>query len=343
MAASKAVSARPGRRPGYDVGVPDRAPPLHKASRIYVAGHGGLVGSALVRRLEAGGYANVLTAPRMALDLADPRAVRAFFERERPESVVLAAARVGGILANRSYPAEFIHENLMIETAVLDAARLTGVRQLLFFGCACVYPREAPQPMKEVHLFTGPVEPTSEPYALAKLAGMTMCAAYSRQYGVRYQALIPASIYGPNDNFDLESSHVLAALVRKFHEAKDQGRPVVVWGTGAPRREFLYVDDLVDACLFLLGLDADAADAVLGPPGSPVNVGSGHDVAIRDLALLIKEATGFRGALEFDASKPDGAPRKLLDSGRMTRLGWTPKTPLEEGIRRTCEWYNRPR
>ena len=331
------------RRSGYDVRVPDRTAPPHKGTRVYVAGHHGLLGSALVRRLASDGYKNVVTAPHAALDLTDPRAVLTFFERERPECVVLAAARVGGILANQTYPAEFIHTNLTIQTSVLEAARLTGVRRLLFFGCGCVYPREAPQPMKEEYLFTGPVEPTSEPYALAKLAGMTMCAAYTRQYDVRFQPLIPASIYGPNDNFDLESCHVLAALIRKFREARHASRPVVVWGTGVPRREFLYVDDLADACLFLLTLDDVAADAVLGPPGSPVNVGTGQDIAIRDLALLIKAATGFRGALEFDTAKPDGAPRKLLDSSRIMRLGWKPKTSLEEGIRRTCEWYNRPR
>lgn len=316
---------------------------LRKTSRIYVAGHRGLLGSALVSRLERDGYTDVLTAPRAALDLTDPGAVRAFFERERPDCVVLAAARVGGILANQTWPAEFIHTNLMIQTSVLEAARLAGVGRLLFFGCACVYPRETPQPMKEECLHTGPVEPTSEPYAVAKLAGMATCAAYARQYSVRFQPLIPASIYGPNDNFDLESSHVLAALIRKFDAARRDGRPVAIWGTGAPRREFLYVDDLVDACLFLLTLDDGATDAVLGRPGSPVNVGAGHDISIRELALLIQEATGFRGAIEFDTSKPDGAPRKLLDSSRITRLGWRPKTSLEEGIRRTCEWYNRAR
>ncbi len=323
--------------------VPERHRAIDKASRIYVAGHGGLLGSALVRRLAGEGHANVITASRAALDLADARAVRAFFERERPDCVVLAAARVGGILANRRYPAEFLHVNLAIQSAVLEAARLTGVRRLLFFGCACVYPREAPQPMTEDALFTGPVEPTSEAFAVAKLAGVTACGAYSRQYGVRFQPVIPASIYGPNDNFDLESSHVLAALVRKFHDAKRDGGPVIIWGTGAPRREFLYVDDLVDACLFLLARAGDAVDAVLGPPGSPINVGSGHDVAIRDLARLVKEATDFGGSLEFDTTQPDGAPRKLLDSSRMAQLGWTPATPLEEGIRRTCEWYNQIR
>ena len=323
--------------------MPGRVPVIDKGSRIYVAGHQGLLGSALQRRLASGGYTNVVIAPRAAVDLTDSQAVQVFFERERPECVILAAARVGGILANRTHPGEFIHENLMIQASVLEAARLAGVGRLLFFGCGCVYPREAPQPMKEQDLHTGPVEPTSKPYAIAKLAGMTMCAAYARQYGVRFQPLIPASIYGPNDNFDPESSHVLAALIRKFHEAKEEGGSVVIWGTGAPRREFVYADDLADACLFLLTLDDGAVDAVLGPSGSPVNVGVGQDVAIRDLALLLKEATGFRGAIEFDASKPDGAPRKLLDSSRMALLGWRPKTSLEEGIRRTCEWYNRAR
>jgi GDP-L-fucose synthase len=282
-----------------------------------------------------------VTASRAEVDLMEPHLVRAFFERERPECVVLSAARVGGILANQTHPAEFMNVNLTIQTSVIEAARLTGVRRLLFFGCGCVYPRQARQPMKEEDLFAGPVEPTSEPYAVAKLAGMTMCAAYNRQYGVRFQSVIPASIYGPNDNFDLANSHVLAALIRKFLEASRDGQPVVLWGTGTPRREFLYVDDLADACLFLLALDDQTIDAALGPFGAPLNVGTGHDIAIRDLAGLIKEVTGARCALEFDTTKPDGASRKLLDSGRIARLGWRPKTSLEDGIRRTCEWYNR--
>lgn len=312
-----------------------------KRSRVYVAGDRGLLGSALVDRLRREG--DVVTASRAALDLRDPHATRAFFERERPDCVFLAAARVGGILANQAYPAEFIHANLAIQTSVLQAAYEVGVKRLFLFACGCVYPKHAPQPMKEEYLMTGPLEPTSEPYAVAKLAGVEMCAAYARQYGVRFWALIPASIYGPNDNFDPASSHVLAALVRKFHEATRTGEPVIVWGTGAPRREFLYVEDLVDACRFLMNLDDAAADAALGAPPTPLNVGTASDVTIKDLALRVKEVSGFRGAVEFDASKPDGAPRKLLDSSRLLALGWRPRTSLEEGLRRTYEWYNRAR
>ena len=312
---------------------------MEKTSRIFVAGHRGLVGSALVRRLASEGYTNVRSAARADLDLADPRAVRLFFERERPEFVFLAAARAGGILANRTYPAEFISSNLMIETAVLHAAHLSGVRRLLFFGCACAYPKEAPQPMKEELLLSGSLEPTSEPYAVAKLAGMKMCEAYNRQYRTAFVSVIPASVYGPHDHFDLESSHVLSALLGKFHRARGGSAPVVVWGTGAPRREFLYVDDLADACLFLMSLDDSTFASVVGFPGSVVNAGTGDDIAIKELALLVKDVVGFTGGVEFDTSKPDGAPRKLLDSGRLRALGWTPKTSLDEGVRRTYKWY----
>lgn len=312
---------------------------MERTSRVFVAGHRGLVGSALVRRLKDERYTNVLSAARADLDLTDPPAVRAFFERERPDFVFLAAGRAGGILANRTYPAEFIYANLMIETAVLHAAHLSGVRRLLFFGCACAYPREAPQPMREESLLSGPLEPTSEPYAVAKIAGMKMCEAYNRQYRGAFLSVIPASVYGPHDHFDSESSHVLSALLGKFHRTKGGGAPVVVWGTGAPRREFLYVDDLADACLFLMCLDDSVFASVVGSPGSVLNAGTGEEITIRDLALLIKNAVGFTGALEFDASKPDGASRKLLDSGRLRALGWRPKTSLEEGVRRTYEWF----
>ena len=312
---------------------------MEKTSRIFVAGHRGLVGSALVRRLVSEGYTNVRSAARADLDLTDPVTVRAFFERERPEFVFLAAARTGGILANRTYPAEFISSNLLIQTAVLHAAHLSGVRRLLFFGCACAYPKEAPQPMKEEFLLSGSLEPTSEPYAVAKLAGMKMCEAYNRQYRTAFVSVIPASVYGPHDHFDLESSHVLSALLGKFHRARGGSAPVVVWGTGAPRREFLYVDDVADACLFLMSLDDSTFASVVGFPGSVVNAGVGDDIAIKELALLVKDVAGFTGGVEFDTSKPDGAPRKLLDSGRLRALGWTPKTSLDEGIRRTYEWY----
>ena len=312
---------------------------MEKTSRIFVAGHRGLVGSALVRRLVSEGYTNVRSAARADLDLTDSKAVRLFFERERPEFVFVAAARAGGILANRTYPAEFIYSNLMIQTAVLHAAHLSGVRRLLFFGCACAYSNEAPQPMKEELLLSGSLEPTSEPYAVAKLAGMKMCEAYNRQYRTAFVSVIPASVYGPHDHFDLESSHVLSALLGKFHRARGGSAPVVVWGTGAPRREFLYVDDVADACLFLMSLDDSTFASVVGFPGSVVNAGMGDDIAIKELALLVKDVVGFTGGVEFDMSKPDGAPRKLLDSGRLRALGWAPKTSLDEGIRRTYEWY----
>src|SRR3990172_4939580 len=275
---------------------------MEKTSRIFVAGHRGLVGSALVRRLVSEGYTNVRSAARADLDLTDSKAVRLFFERERPEFVFVAAARAGGILANRTYPAEFIHSNLLIQTAVLHAAYLAGVRRLLFFGCACAYPKEAPQPMKEEFLLSGSLEPTSEPYAVAKLAGMKMCEAYNRQYRTAFLSVIPASVYGPHDHFDLESSHVLSALVGKFHRARGGSAPVVVWGTGAPRREFLYVDDVADACLFLMNLDDSTFASVVGLPGSIVNAGAGDDIAIKELAVLVKDVAGLTGGVEFDTS-----------------------------------------
>jgi GDP-L-fucose synthase len=312
---------------------------MEKTSRIFVAGHKGLVGSALVRRLASEGCTNIGSAARADLDLSDFQAVRAFFERERPQFVFLAAARAGGILANRTHPGEFIYSNLVIQTAVLHAAQLAGVRRLLFFGCGCAYPKEAPQPMKEEYLLSGPLEPTSEPYAVAKIAGIKMCEAYNHQYRTAFLSVVPASVYGPHDHFDLERSHVLSALLGKFHRARGESAPVVVWGTGSPRREFLYVDDLADACLFLMSLDDSTFASLVGFPGSIVNVGTGDDIAIKDLALLVKDVVGFAGGIEFDTSKPDGAPRKLLDSGRLRALGWTPKTSLDEGIRRTYEWY----
>jgi GDP-L-fucose synthase len=314
---------------------------MDTASRIFVAGHGGMVGRALGRRLAAEGFRHVLTAARADLDLRDPRAVRAFFERVRPDYVVLAAARGGGIQANRTHPADFIEDNLLIATSVLAAAHAAGVRRLLHFGCACAYPRQAPPPMKETDLLTGPLEPTSEAFAVAKLAGIKMGEAYNRQHGTPFVAVMPASVYGPHDDFGLDSGHVLSALIRKCDEARRTGGPVVVWGTGTPRREFLYVDDLADACLHLLRLDAATFAGLAAGPSALVNVGTGEDVSVRDLAGLVAEAVGFTGAVEYDTSRPDGAPRKLLDSSRMAALGWTPRTTLKDGIRRTCEWYNR--
>jgi GDP-L-fucose synthase len=305
---------------------------MNPGDRVYVAGHRGLVGSALVRRLEAEGFGRILTRSRAELDLTDRPAVDAFFDDARPRYVFLAAARVGGILANSTRPAEFIHDNLAVQLNVLDAARRTGVEKLLFLGSSCIYPRHAPQPMREEYLFSGPLEPTNDAYAVAKLAGIKMCQAYRAQYGSRFISVLPTNLYGPHDNFDLRDSHVLPALIRKFHEAKQAGAPAVeVWGTGEPRREFLHVDDLADACVLLMR-EYDA--------GEPVNIGTGEDVRIRELAGLIREVVGYRGEVVYDASKPDGMPRKLLDVSRIRALGWTPRISLEEGLAQVYEWYS---
>jgi GDP-L-fucose synthase len=289
-------------------------------TRIYVAGHRGPVGAALLRRLAGAGGHEVIVAPREALDLRDAAAVRAFFERERPRHVILAAGTNGGIAANRTRPAEFIHDNLAIQTAVLDAARRVGVERLLAFGS---------------------LEPTSEAFAVAKLAGVKLAEAYDRQHRTQYLSVMPASVYGPADDFDLASAHVLAALIRRFTDAQASGADVTLWGTGTPRREFIYADDLAEACLFLLALPAAAFAALVDAPFALINVGVGEDLTVRDLARLVADVVGFRGRVTFDAARPDGAPRKLLDSGRLRALGWRPATPLREGIRRTCEWYNR--
>jgi GDP-L-fucose synthase len=298
---------------------------------IYVAGHRGMVGSALVRRLEAEGFTNLITRPRAELDLTDPRAVDAFFTETRPEVVYLAAAKVGGILANATYPADFIYDNLAIQNHVIHAALSHGVRRLLFLGSSCIYPRACPQPMREEHLLTGPLEPTNAPYAVAKIAGVTLCEAINRQHGTDYVAAMPTNLYGPGDNYDLETSHVLPAMIRKFCEAAGRGdAAVTLWGTGAPRREFLHVDDLADACLFLVReVHAEKGTLPL------VNVGWGRDLSIRELAETVRDATGFKGEIRWDATKPDGTPRKLLDTSRLTALGWTPRIGLAEGIRRT--------
>jgi GDP-L-fucose synthase len=377
---------------------------MKSGSRIYVAGHRGLVGSALTRALAGRGFPRVLTQTRVQLDLRDPQRVLEFFRREQPEYVFLAAARVGGIRANSTQPAEFIHDNLLIQTSVIDAAHRTGTRRLIFFGSNCLYPRSCPQPMKEDQVMTGRMEPTSEAYSVAKLAGLTMCEAYNRQHGTQFLTVIPATLYGPGAHFDPETSHVLPALMRRFHEAKVQaGAPqpalvggasagltparalgglggaelppaqrasagftparalgglggaelppaqrasagftparakeappaVTVWGTGSPVREFLYVDDLADACLFLAGLE--------GPfPTSPINVGTGAGSSIRELAAEIASVVGFEGEVVFDSRQPDGAPRKVLDSARIRALGWSPRTPLVEGLRQTYAWF----
>jgi len=300
-------------------------------SRIFVAGHRGLVGSAICRRLRREGYSNLILRGRDLLDLREARAVDAFFSAEKPEYVFLAAARVGGILANSTRPAEFIYENLAIQTNVIESARVHGAAKLQFLGSSCIYPKLAPQPIREDALLSGPLEPTNEWYAIAKIAGIKMAQAYRRQYGFRAISLMPTNLYGPGDNFDLESSHVLPALIRRFHEARESGAAdVTIWGTGSPRREFLHVDDLADAVLHLM-LTYDEEGIV--------NVGTGEDVTIRELAEMIGSIVGFKGRLRFDASKPDGTPRKLLDVSRLNALGWKARIPLAEGIRSTYEWY----
>lgn len=304
---------------------------LTQASRIYVAGHRGLVGSAVARVLRQKGYGNLVLRTHHELDLTDQSAVRKFFETERPEAVIMAAARVGGIHANNSRPALFIRDNLLIQDNVIDAAHRSGVAKFVFLGSSCIYPKLAPQPIKEDYLLTGPLEPTNEWYAIAKIAGVKMCQAYRREFGFNAISLMPTNLYGPGDNFDLQNSHVLPALIRKFHEAKVRGDDsVTVWGTGSPRREFLHVDDLADAVLYLLqNYDAEPI----------VNIGWGQDVTIRELAELVLSAIGYGGRLVFDTSKPDGTPRKLLDVSRLTGLGWQARIPLKEGIERTYAWF----
>jgi len=295
-------------------------------ARILVTGHRGMVGSALVRRLQAGGYSNILTRTHAELDLLDQRAVHAFLAEERPDYIFIAAAKVGGIQANNTYRADFIYQNLMIEANLIHGAHLAGVRRLMFLASSCIYPRDCPQPIKEEYLLTGPLEPTNEPYAIAKIAGIKLCESYNRQHGRQYVSVMPTNLYGPNDNYDLASCHVLPALIRKAHEARQRGdKELVVWGTGTPRREFLYVDDLADACVFLMERDYD---------GPLLNVGTGEDVTIRELAETVMQVVGFEGRIAFDATKPDGTPRKLLDVGRLAALGWKARTPLREGVAR---------
>ena len=304
---------------------------MDSAAPIFVAGHQGLVGSAITRALTAAGCANLLLRTREELDLTSQAAVDDFFRRHRPRYVFLAAARVGGILANNTYPAEFIHDNLAIQLNVIASAHRYGADKLLFLGSSCIYPKFAPQPIREEYLLTGILEPTNEPYAIAKIAGLKMIEAYRRQYGFNGICLMPTNLYGPGDNFDLNNSHVLPALIRRFHEAKLSAAPsVTVWGTGSPRREFLHVDDLAAASLFLMR-HYDS--------GEIVNVGCGEDVTIRELAEMVKDAVGYQGDLVFDTTKPDGTPRKLLDVSRLSALGWAPRIPLAEGIRSTYQWF----
>jgi GDP-L-fucose synthase len=310
---------------------------MNLSSKIYVAGHHGLMGSALVRQLRAAGYLNLLVRSHGDLDLTERQEVREFLAQQRPEYVFLAAAKVGGILANATYPADFIGQNLLIQTNVIHEAYRAGVQRLLFLGSSCIYPRSAAQPMKEECLLTGPLEPTNRPYAVAKIAGIEMCWSYNRQYGTRFLAAMPTNLFGPGDQYDLHDSHVVAALIRKMHEAKLAGAAeVLIWGSGTPRREFLYSDDAADACVFLMNLPEERWQPLISDDGTRplVNIGCGQDMTIRELAELVAEVAGFQGRLTFDLSKPDGTPRKLLDISRLTALGWKPKISLREGLER---------
>jgi GDP-L-fucose synthase len=305
--------------------------PMPKDARIYVAGHGGLVGSAVVRRLQTGGFTNILTATRAQLDLRDQGAVNTWFEQNRPDYVFLVAGTVGGILANSTRPAEFIYDNLMIHGTVVDASHRVGVTKLLYLGSSCIYPRHATQPITEEQLLTGPLEPTNEWYAIAKIAGIKLCQAYRRQYGSDFISAMPTNLYGPEDNFDLSSSHVLPALIRKFHDAKQSGgKEVEIWGTGSPMREFLHVDDLADACVFLIENYSDDMH---------INVGTGVDLSIRELAEKVRDVVYPTAELRFDTSKPDGTPRKVLDVSRLNNLGWSPSYTLDSGLASTYQWF----
>ncbi len=313
---------------------------MNKQSRIYVAGHRGLVGSAIVRRLQSQGFENLLLRTHRELDLTDQQAVSHFFTEEKPEYVFLAAAKVGGIVANNSYPAEFIRDNLAIQTNVIHEAWRSGVTRLLFLGSSCIYPRECPQPMKEEYLLTGPLEPTNQPYAVAKIAGIEMCWSYNRQYDTRYLSVMPTNLYGPGDNFDLEKSHVIPALIRKMHDAREQGAAeVVVWGSGNPCREFLHSDDMADACVYLMTLDEEKYASLIRKDTPLINIGTGKDLTIRELAERVRGVVGFEGELVFDASKPDGTPRKLMDVSRLSALGWQPKFSFREGLENAYQWF----
>ncbi len=304
---------------------------MEKNSKIFVTGHRGLVGAALVRALEKAGYHNLVLRTHTELDLLDQHAVRVFFEKEKPEYVFLAAAKVGGIMANKTHPADFIRDNLAIELNTIDAAHKSGVKKLLFLGSSCIYPKFATQPIPESELLTGPLEETNRAYALAKISGIVMCQSYNEQYGTDFISVMPTNLYGPQDNFDLETSHVLPALLRKFHEAKEAGaHTVTLWGTGSAQREFLHVDDLADACLFLMNT-YDESDIV--------NIGTGEDLSIKELAERIRDVVGYTGAIAWDSSKPDGTPRKLLDVSKLHALGWHHTTSLEEGLKSTYQWY----
>lgn len=315
---------------------------MNTDARIFVAGHRGLAGSAITRKLSSLGYSNLVLRTREELDLTDRSAARAFFQRERPDYVFLAAAKVGGILANRDFPADFIAENLDIQNRVLESALHAGVQRLLFLGSSCVYPRSAPQPIKEEYLLSGPLEATNRPYAVAKIAGIEMCWAMNRQYGTKFLAAMPTNLYGPGDNYDLHSSHVLPALIRKTHEAMERGeKEVVVWGTGTPLREFLFSDDMADACVYLMNLPEREFEGLISTPETPplINIGSGHDVTVRELATTVFSVLGFEGSVVFDSTKPDGTPEKLLDTTRLQMLGWRPRISLRQGIQLAWDDY----
>ncbi len=313
---------------------------MKKDAKIFIAGHNGLVGSALHRKLSAYGYSNLLIRDHNDLDLTQQMEVESFFDRERPEFVFLAAAKVGGILANNRYPADFIYTNLMIQANVIHASWKTGVERLLFLGSSCIYPRDCPQPMREEYLLTGSLEQTNEPYAVAKIAGIKLCQSYNRQNFTRYLAVMPTNLFGPWDNFHPENSHVLPALIRRFHEAKLHGKRVVeIWGTGTPRREFLFVEDLAEACVFIMNLNDDSYGLLIHKTPAPlVNIGFGKDITIKELAEMIKNIIGFTGEIQYDETKPDGTPQKLLDVSQMNAMGWTPKTSLKTGVGLTYEW-----
>jgi GDP-L-fucose synthase len=315
--------------------------------KIYIAGHRGMVGSAIVRNLQAKGYTNIVTRTHAELDLTDQQSVKAFFEQEKPDQVYLAAAKVGGIHANNTYPAEFIYDNLMVQNNVIHQAFMNGVKKLLFLGSSCIYPKLATQPMAEDALLTGKLEPTNEPYAVAKIAGIKMCESYNRQYGkshgVDYRSVMPTNLYGPGDNYHPENSHVIPALIRRFHEAKVSNAPeLVIWGTGTPRREFLYVDDMAAASVFVMQLDNKTYDSQTQPMKSHINVGFGSDVTIKELAQAVAKVTGYQGKISFDPSKPDGSPRKWMDSGRLNKLGWVPRVNLEDGLIRAYQAFISP-
>ena len=319
---------------------------LDFSQKIYVAGHRGMVGSAIMRNLKARGYNNIVTLTRAEMDLTDQSAVKTFFEQERPDQVYLAAAKVGGIHANNTYPAEFIYENLMLQNNIIHQAFVSGVKKLLFLGSSCIYPKLVTQPMTEDALMTGKLESTNEPYAVAKIAGIKMCESYNRQYsvshGVDYRSVMPTNLYGPGDNYHSENSHVIPALIRRFHEAKVNKVPqVLIWGTGTPMREFLYVDDMAAASIFVMELDREIYDKQVEPMQNHINVGYGSDITIAELARLIANIVGFLGRIEFDSSKPDGSPKKLMDSTRLIRMGWQPKVDLEQGLKNTYQEFLR--